>query len=72
MSTEQWDTDRRVIKAMKKYGGSFVHALAVAALVADDDNRRRIRETWPEYWAKYAQMAEQLDNKEESYGTRES
>ena len=39
---------------MRKYGGSFVKALAEAALRADDDNLRRIKTAWPEYWAKYS------------------
>jgi hypothetical protein len=50
----QWIADQRVINNMMSYGGSFVKSLAAAALRADPDNLRRIREAWPEYWFKYS------------------
>ena len=45
---------------MMEYGGSFVRKLGAAALVADEQNLRRIKSTWPEYWEQYARMAQQL------------
>lgn len=43
-----------VTRAMMDHGGSFVRALAVAYTLADPANRAKIRETWPDYWTKYA------------------
>lgn len=57
--------DRLVIRAMRLYGGSFVQALADAYLHADEDNARRIREAWPEYWAQYTDHAERLRQREQ-------
>ena len=49
------DDDIRIIEAMKRYGGgSFAKALAAAACYADDENLRKIKTTWPEYWSRYA------------------
>ena len=49
---------------MMEYGGSFVRKLGAAALVADEQNLRRIKATWPEYWEQYARMAKQLSEVE--------
>jgi hypothetical protein len=49
---------------MMEYGGSFVRKLGAAAFVADDQNLRRIKRTWPEYWAQYSRMAKQLSEVE--------
>lgn len=49
-------SDLDVILAMRKYGGSFVRALAEAALRADDSNLARIKTAWPDYWEKYRAM----------------
>lgn len=59
-SVEQWDADFRVLNAMRIYGGSFVKALATAALCADEQNRARIKAAFPEYWSKYTEMAKTL------------
>lgn len=56
--------DFYVIRAMRVYGGDFVQALAEAYNRADEENSRRIRETWPEYWQQYSEMAEQLKKEE--------
>ena len=47
-----------------EYGGSFVRKLGAAALVADEQNLRRIKSTWPEYWDQYSRMAQQLSEVE--------
>lgn len=52
-----WDEDLAVIKAMRAYGGSFVQALAQAALLADENNLKRIKDAFPDYWKRYAEMA---------------
>jgi hypothetical protein len=56
--------DFYVIRAMAKYGGGFVKALSEAARAADDDNLRRIKKTWPEYWEKYTRFGRNLMEKE--------
>lgn len=35
------------------YGGGFVKLLAEAYRKGDEENRRKIRMTWPELWLKY-------------------
>jgi len=45
-----------VATAMIKYGGSFVRNLGEALACADINNQRKIKETWPEYWAQYLEM----------------
>ena len=49
--------DHLVIDAMLCYGGGFAKALARAAQLADDDNLRRIKHGWPDYWQRYSDMA---------------
>lgn len=49
-----------VIETMRAYGGSFVSALAEAARRADSNNLQRIKNTWPDYWKQYANMAETI------------
>ena len=51
------DNDLDIIEAMETYGGSFAAALAQAARRADADNLAKIKATWPELWARYAEMA---------------
>ena len=57
-------TDKKTIETMMEYGGSFVRKLGAAALVADDQNLRRIKNTWPEYWDQYTRMTKQLSEVE--------
>ena len=59
-------TDQQIITAMKRYGGSFVEALAQAAAEADADNLTRIKTTWPEYWWHYSAMARAIEEENES------
>lgn len=54
--------DQKVIEAMQKWGGSFVRALAEAAIVADSDNLRRIKEAFADIWEKYTAFAEDAAN----------
>ena len=49
--------DLRTIDKMLEYGGSFVRALAEAARHADAVNLQKIKDTWPEYWQQYTDMA---------------
>lgn len=53
-----------VIDTMMEYGGSFVRKLGAAALVADTENLRKIKNTWPDYWAQYGRMAKQISEVE--------
>lgn len=57
-------TDRKTIETMMEYGGSFVRKLGAAALVADPENLRKIKATWPDYWSQYDRMAKQLSEVE--------
>ena len=50
-------TDWEIVEAMERYGGSFVQALAKAFQAADEENQRRIKATWPEYWKRYDDLA---------------
>ena len=50
-----------VATAMQKFGGGFVKALGKALIRADSDNTRRIKEAFPEYWAKYLKLYETLE-----------
>jgi predicted oxidoreductase (fatty acid repression mutant protein) len=59
-------TDRDVAKTMQEYGGSFVRALGTAALAADPSNLKKLRDAFPDYWANYARMAEQLSEVEKA------
>jgi len=47
-----------MVKAMNKYGGSFVCGLADCFLRADGDNLKRLYKAFPEYVAKYREIAE--------------
>ena len=58
--TEQ---DHKVIKAMLRYGGSFVQCLAECAFRADANNLAKIKATWPEIWEMYTGFAKR-DEKE--------
>ena len=57
-------TDRDVARTMEEYGGSFVSALGSAALRADPDNMAKIKEAWPDYWAYYLRLAQQISEVE--------
>lgn len=56
------ETDLNIINAMKKYGGSFVSHLGAAAQHADHKNLEKLKETFPEYWKQYAEMADQKES----------
>ena len=49
---------------MQEYGGSFVRALGTAALAADPTNLKKLRDAFPDYWANYTRMAQQLSEVE--------
>ncbi len=48
-----WDERIKTIRAMEKFGGSFVKALATAWQRADENNSARIEAAFPEYIEKY-------------------
>ena len=47
------DTKLRVVNNMKKYGGSFVKALADCILSADNQNLVKLMNAFPEYINEY-------------------
>ena len=49
---------------MVEYGGGFVSKLGAAALAADPVNLKKIRDAFPDYWANYARMAQQISEVE--------
>lgn len=49
--------DINIVEAMQRFGGGFANALAKAAIRADADNFRRIKEGWPELWEEYSKLA---------------
>lgn len=48
LDTERW----QFVAATEERGGSFVRALGKAARLADGENLKRIKQTWPDYWQK--------------------
>jgi hypothetical protein len=48
--------DVATLAAMERYGGGFVKALARAANCADEENLRRLKVAFPEYWVQYREV----------------
>jgi len=46
----------KVIIAMEQYGGSFVKALALCFYRADENNFKKLKDAFPEYWKQYEGM----------------
>lgn len=42
------------LSRMMRFGGSFARAIGEAWFLADDDNRRRLQEAFPDLFEKYA------------------
>jgi hypothetical protein len=57
-------SDWEIVNTMERFGGSFVRTLAQLCHLADEENYRRIKGCWPEYWQKYAEMVEQVKAQE--------
>jgi len=57
MKTTQEITDREIVEAMKKYGGSFVSSLADTYIKADESNRLIIKLAFSDYWENYLYLA---------------
>lgn len=51
------DDARRVAIAMQTWGGGFVKALGVAIIKADNSNRHKHNEAFPEFWEEYWELA---------------
>jgi hypothetical protein len=49
-------TDAEIVAAMERYGGSFCEQLAKLYARADEENRRRIKATWPEFWRRFGNL----------------
>jgi len=49
-----------MIEAMRRYGGSFVVALADCFIVADADNTARLIAAFPEIVARYKELGRDL------------
>lgn len=46
-----------MVDAMKRFGGSFVKALAECFILADDLNLAKLEQAFPEYVKQYQEMA---------------
>jgi hypothetical protein len=46
--------------AMKIWGGGFMKGIGEALMNADDNNRQKILDTWPEDYALYRNLAKRL------------
>ena len=49
--------ETETVGAMRRYGGSFVKALADAFTAADAENFAKLRAAFPDYWEKYRAIA---------------
>jgi hypothetical protein len=56
--------DHDIIEVMSSLGGSFARALAGAYRRADLENQRRIREAFPELWAEYRVLSDEMRKRE--------
>jgi hypothetical protein len=52
------DHEYLILAKMELYGGGFAKQLSIAYRLADSVNRQKIRNTFSEYWIKYAELAE--------------
>lgn len=52
-------------RAMMDCGGGFVSALGKAFLHADPQNKGIMRNAWPDYFAKYQTIAEELKREDD-------
>ncbi|MCK5281842.1 MAG: hypothetical protein KAK00_00370 [Nanoarchaeota archaeon] len=50
------DESITVSKGMLKYGGSFIRSIGESLNHADDNNKQKIKDTWPEEWNKYPEL----------------
>lgn len=52
------------VQAMADHGGNFVRALAAAWRAADDSNKARLQEAFPEIFQRYERLAQKLTRME--------
>ena len=57
--------DNITIENMREFGGSFVRALAVAAVMADQENYNRLVAAFPDLFRRYAASGWQADRPSE-------
>ena len=50
-----------VATAMRRQGGGFVKNLGEALANADLENRKKIKDTWPEYWKEYLAVGKKMN-----------
>lgn len=49
-----------VCEGMQRFGGSFVKNLGKALLLADSENTKKIKTTWPKIWKRYLSFGRSL------------
>lgn len=64
MTVRQLAESTAAIQAMQDHGGNFVRALAAAWRAADDSNKARLQEAFPEVFQRYERLAEKLTRME--------
>jgi hypothetical protein len=52
------DHEYLILAKMELYGGGFAKQLSIAYRLADSVNRQKIRNTFSDYWVRYAELAE--------------
>jgi hypothetical protein len=52
--TSDWD----ILEAMTKYGGSFVKQLAILYRLADPNNKKKLENTFGDFFRKYDDIAD--------------
>lgn len=55
------DEHLKVARAMVQFGGGFFSRIGEALFHADEQNRQRIKETWPEQWERYKVIHDMFD-----------
>ncbi len=58
-------TDLEILRCMEQRGGSFVRALANAAMYADDRNLERLKLAFDDYWMTYRELAKAMKERNE-------
>jgi hypothetical protein len=64
MEAEMNDVEKfEMIRAMERFGGSFIRALAECFNYADFENTNRLLRAFPEYVKQYTEMAKKMAKK---------
>lgn len=62
LKNKMTEHEYKVVDSMERHGGSFVQHLALLMRFADDENLKKLKATFSEYWTKYEKWAESEEN----------